>query len=211
MKKRQGFTLIEILICVSLSALVLGSAMYIYVAAMKNHDKAARANDTLEATITLLSHLERDLRQIRVVPGKVVQGFAFRLAKDGRSITIRTPCDGGNIHEPDDIILYQAEQRSPEYLTITRKLLHLDGTLRSERVFSRVAVKTIRYGVDFSHAPDLILLRLRLLVTKPSQKAEGKNLWPVERVFRLPCAYGVNGKLNYAVLPTPQISTAGGP
>ena len=182
--------------------------MYVYVAAMKNHDRAARANDTLEATITLLSHLERDLRQIRVVPGKSVAGFAFRLAKDGRSITIRTPCDGGNIHEPDDIIVYQAEQRTKNYLTITRKLLHPDGSLRSENVFKRVAVKTIRYGADFSHSPDLILLRMRLLVTSPGQKAEGKNLWPVERVFRLPCAYGVNGKLNYALLPTPQISGA---
>ena len=210
-KKHRAFTLVEIAICVGLSTVVLGAAMFVYVSSMKAHERASRANDTLEATITLLANLERDLRQIRVVPGKKVAGYAFRLSADGRSITIRTPCEGGNIHEPDDIIVYQAEKLGKDYLTITRKLLHPDGEVRKERTFRNIAVKVVRYGVDLSQSPDLALLRLRLLVTTPNEKAEGENIWPVERVFRLPCAYGVKGKLNYAILPTPKISSAGGP
>ena len=201
---KGAFTLIETVIAVVISAITFAALITVYTTSTRTQAHATKHNETLEGTITLLSYLERDLRQIRPVPGKPVPGYAFRLAKDGRSITIRKPCEGKNLHEPDDIIIYQAAKH-PRYecLQVTRKLVHLDGTLRKEHTFHRVGVKTIRFGADLTQSPDLILLRLRLLVCP----IKGESTpWPVERVFRLPCPYGIKGKLNYAVLLTPQNS-----
>ncbi len=66
--------------------------------------------------------------------------------------------------------------------------------LRSEYVFKRVRLRSIRFDREFSIKKDLLRLRVRFLVETPGLSEKNDDaLFPVERVFTVPVPHGETG------------------
>jgi len=203
-KVPRAFTLIEMVVAAALATVAVGAAVLLVHRSLRAGERAERFNETLEGAMVVMARLDRDLRRIRVVPGRPVVGWALQPSADARSVTLRLPSEGGSIHEPDLLVQYQVEQRpAPSTsLLLVRRLLSPGGDELSRHAYHRVGIRTIRFDLDPSVSPDMLLVRVRLLV-RPVRERDDDPSWPVERVFRVPCAYGLEGRLPYAVLPAP--------
>ena len=213
----RAFTLIEVLVCSAVSAIAIAMAYQLYYGGMKRSDHIKRYIEALEGTSILLSYLEMDLKQMRSVPVRDIDKYSYRLSEDSRSISIRKPHERGrqkDPRDPDEIVQYQCEAHpeNENLYRISRVLLDEDGNTLNEHVFDDVGVKMIRFETDCPYFKDVMLLRLRMLVSpvapRGANRPNSKALWPVEKVYRVQCPYGIKAgdQCDHMVIFTPNFT-----